>query len=496
MGDFDTLSHKVGYLCENIFTMDSTEIIGREVEREILRRTYDSNENEFVVVYGRRRVGKSFLVNKYFEGMFDFYVTGLYQKPKAFQLSTFSIALAEYSGMEFPSPKCWLTAFSQLKEYLSKKSNEKRILIFIDEMPWFDTPKSDFLAAFEWFWNGWAAQQKNIMMIVCGSATTWITEKLLKNKGGFFNRVTLRMLLKPFTLHETELYLKSRDVNFSRYDIAECYMVMGGIPFYLKQISPSISFNDNIDRMFFGSNPLLAGEFYSLYNTLFKNPEPYMKIVEVLSKKNMGLTRNEIIAASKLPDNGVLTRLLDELCASGIVSAYNFFGSVKKNTVYQLCDFYTLFYFRFIKGQNDKADNFWTLSIDNPSRRAWAGYTFELLCKYHISQLRKAIGISDVQTECSTWFHKEDGGRGCQIDLVILRRDNVINLCEMKFSLGEYAISVDDEVNFRNKIETFRQMTGTKKSLHFTMVTTFRVKKNIHSGIVQKEVTLEDVFSV
>ncbi|MBO7143488.1 MAG: ATP-binding protein [Salinivirgaceae bacterium] len=476
--------------------MDSAEIIGRETEREILKRRYNSNENEFVVVYGRRRVGKSFLVNKYFEGMFDFYVTGLYQKSRDFQLSTFAIALAEYSGMDFPAPKDWLTAFSQLKEYLLKKSKEKRILIFIDEMPWLDTPKSDFLAAFEWFWNGWAAQQNNIMMIVCGSTTTWITKKLLKSKGGFFNRVTLRMLLKPFTLRETELYLKSKGVEFSRRDIAECYMVMGGIPFYLKQISPTISFNNNIDQMFFGTTPLLAGEFNALYSTLFKNPEPYMKIVEALSKKNLGLTRNEIITASKLPDNGVFTRLLDDLCASGIVSAYNFFGSVKKNTIYQLCDFYTLFYFRFIKGQNGRADNFWTLAIDNPSRRAWAGYTFELLCKYHIPQLRKAIGISDVQTECSTWFYKEKKDRGCQIDLVILRRDNVINLCEMKFSSGEYAISADDEANFRNKIETFRQATGTKKALHFTMVTTFGVKKNIHSGIVQKEVTLDEIFSV
>ena len=474
--------------------MDNTEIIGREAERQLLERTYNSSANEFVVVYGRRRVGKSFLINKYFEGMFDFYMTGLYQKPKNFLLSTFAVALEEYSGKSRPVPKNWMTAMQQLKEYLASLSNKKRVLVFIDEMPWLDTPKSDFYAAFEWFWNGWAANQKNIMMVVCGSATSWIVEKILSDKGGFFNRATVRIALKPFTLHETELYLKSNGVDFSRRDIAECYMTMGGIPFYLKQISPALSFNANIDRMFFGASPLLDGEFKALFNTLFKNSEPYMRVVEALSSKNMGLTRKEALAATKMTDNGTFTKLLDDLCTSGIVTAYNYFGSEKKDTVYQLCDFYTLFYFRFIKGRSGRDEHFWTLTLDNPTRRAWAGYTFELLCKCHITQLRKAIGISDVLTECSVWFHKENGGRGCQIDLVIKRRDSVINICEMKFCADEYVIDANDEANFRNKIETFRRVTGTKCSLYFTIITTYGIKSNAHSGIVQKSVTLDDLF--
>ena len=475
--------------------MDNTEIIGREAERQLLERTYNSGANEFVVVYGRRRVGKSFLINKYFEGMFDFYMTGLYQKPKNFLLSTFAVALEEYSGKSRPVPKNWMTAMQQLKEYLASLSNKRRVLVFIDEMPWLDTPKSDFYAAFEWFWNGWAANQKNIMMVVCGSATSWIVEKILSDKGGFFNRATVRIALKPFTLHETELYLKSNGVDFSRRDIAECYMTMGGIPFYLKQISPALSFNANIDRMFFGASPLLDGEFKALFNTLFKNSEPYMRVVEALSSKNMGLTRKEALSATKMTDNGTFTKLLDDLCTSGIVTAYNYFGSEKKDTVYQLCDFYTLFYFRFIKGRSGRDEHFWTLTLDNPTRRAWAGYTFELLCKCHISQLRKAIGISDVLTECSVWFHKENGGRGCQIDLVIMRRDSVINICEMKFCNGEYVIDANDEANFRNKIETFRRATGTKKSLYFTMITTYGIKSNAHSGIVQKNIVLDDLYN-
>ena len=474
--------------------MDSKEIIGREPERQLLKRTYNSGENELMVVYGRRRVGKSFLINKYFEGMFDFYMTGLYQKTRTFLLSTFADILAEHSGERQSVPKNWLEAMSQLKNYLKTKAKKKRLLIFIDEMPWLDTPKSDFYAAFEWFWNGWAANQKNIMMIVCGSATTWITEKLLNNQGGFFNRVTVRLLLRPFTLHETELYLKSRGFNLALREIAECYMALGGIPFYLKQMSPELDYNANIDNLFFAATPRLAGEFNALYHTLFKNPEPYMKLVEILATKNMGLTRGEILAAAKLTDSGAVTALLNDLMTSGIVMAYNYFGAVKKDTIYQLCDFFTLFYFRFVKGVNRRDEKFWTHTIDNPSRKAWADYTFELLCKTHIPQILKAIGISDVLTECSSWFSREKDNRGCQIDLLISRRDHVINVCEIKFSSSEYIISADDEENFRNKIETFRHVSKTKSALHFTMITTFGIKRNVHSGIVQKTIRLDALF--
>lgn len=470
------------------------EIIGREVERKLLDDRMKSGEAEFVIVYGRRRVGKTYLIRQYFGDKLDFSLTGVYNKPRKVQLSNFASALEEVTGQQQDVPKDWFDAFRLLKKHLQNLAQKERIVVFIDEMPWLETPKSDFLASFEWFWNGWGASQSNLMLIVCGSATTWITDKLLSNKGGLFNRCTLRMYLRPFTLKETELYLQSKGINMSRYDIAECYMVMGGIPFYLKQMSPSMTYNANIDNMFFKPNALLSNEFQALYNTLFSNAEQYIRLVEALATKNMGITRGEIVALTKFSDNGVLSRMLDNLIASDFVMAYNYHGSVRKDTLYQLRDFYTLFYFRFLKNRNGRDGNFWSNAIDLPARKAWAGISFELLCKVHIEQLRRALGIGAVLAECSSWFSKGDEGRGCQIDLLIERRDRVTNICEVKFSSGEYVIDANYEMNLRNKIETFRRESHTRNALHLTMITTYGIKRNSHSGIVQSEVVLDDLF--
>lgn len=475
--------------------MDVKDIIGRGREIELLDQCYASKEPELVVVYGRRRVGKTYLIRKYFNDKFDFALTGVYEKPKSVQLSNFAMALEEHSRKQQPVPQNWMSAFSQLKDYLKTKAKQKRIVVFIDEMPWLDTQKSDFLTAFEWFWNGWGSTQNNLMMIVCGSATTWITDKLLSNKGGLFNRATRRMYLLPFSLNETELYLKSKNINWSRYDITECYMAMGGIPFYLKQLSPDLTYTRNIDNVFFRKNALLADEFTHLYSTLFKNSSNYISIVEALSSKMSGLTRNEIIAETKLPDNGGLTKMLDDLINSNLVTAYNYYGSTKHNILYQLSDAYTLFYFRFIKQHYGKDEHFWSNTLDNPQRTAWAGLAFEQVCKTHIQQIRRQIGISAVLCECSSWFSRKTEGRNAQIDLLIDRRDRVINVCEIKFSMAPFTISKDYDMALRNKIETFRQESKTRKALHLTMITTYGVKQNMYSGIVQSQVTMDDLFA-
>lgn len=475
--------------------MNSNEIIGREYEKRLLQERYDSGEAELVIVYGRRRVGKTFLVKKYFENQLDFYLTGVFNCSRQVQLGNFAMALEEYSGDSVSVPTDWTSAFMQLKRFLKSKPQDQRQLVFIDEMPWLATAKSDFLTAFEMFWNGWGATQNNLMLIVCGSATTWITDKLLSNKGGLFNRCTLRLCLSPFTLGETEQYLVSKNINMSRHDIAECYMIMGGIPFYLKQMSSTMPYNANIDNIFFKKNALLQNEFNSLYNTLFSNADTYIRIVEALSVKNMGLTRKEIVQVSKLSDNGVLTKMLDDLIASGLVVAYNYWGSHKKNTLFQICDFFTLFYFRFIKNQPGHDENFWTKTIDNPSRRTWAGLSFEMLCKCHIAQIKRKIGISAVLADTSVWFRRgDDSEPGCQIDLLINRRDHVINVCECKFSMGEYVIDRKYEADIMHKLDSFRKDSKTKSAIHFTMITTYGLARNSHSSIVQSQVSLDDLF--
>lgn len=475
--------------------METNAIIGRDHEIRQLDSCYNSGESEFIILYGRRRVGKTFLIRKHFEGKFDFALTGIHNGTKAVQLGNFTNALEEYSGKAQPLPKTWFEAFNQLKRHLLSL-RKKRLLVFIDEMPWLDTKKSDFLSAFELFWNGWGASQSKLMLIVCGSATTWITDKIFANKGGLFNRATKRIYLKQFTLNETERYLKSRKIHWNRKTIAECYMIMGGIPFYLRQLSPDFTFSENIDAIFFKQRCALWDEYEHLYASLFNSPEPYLQIVEALSKKRKGLTRSEIAKSTKIADSGTLTKILKNLCGSDFIQAYTYFGSNKKNTLYRLTDFYTLFYNRFIKEHYGKDQNYWTRTLTSPAHNTWAGLAFENLCLQHISQIKKQLGISGILCESSSWFLKtEKGEHGAQIDLVIDRSDNVINLCEMKFANDEYEINRDDEEDLRHKVSAFQKHTKTRKALHLTMVTTYGMKRNIYSDIAQSQVTLEQLFT-
>ena len=473
------------------------KIIGRAYEMQLLEQCVQSKESELVVVYGRRRVGKTFLVNQFFKNKYAFKLTGVYHQPTSVQLERFATQMEEYSGYS-TIPENWYKAFDMLKKHLQQTTTQGKKVVFIDEMPWLDTEESNFVAAFEQFWNGWASAEGDILLIACGSATSWMTNKLLANQGGLFNRCGTRLFVRPFTLKETEEYLLSKEIEWTRYDIAECYMIMGGIPFYLKQLSPKWTYTQNIDNVFFKEKGLLWDEFSHLYDTLFKQPENHIAVVEALSKKRMGLTRNEIIKATKLHDNGNLTTILDNLTNNEFIRPYNYFGKKKQDTIYQLTDFYSMFYFSYIKDNYSRDPHYWTNHMDDPSRRSWAGYTFEQLCLYHLDQVKQAIGISAVQCEVSAWFHKsaegEERKRGAQIDLLIDRRDRVINVCEMKFSINEFTINKDYETALRNKMETFREESKTKKALQLTMITTYGVKKNMYSSRVQSEVVLDDLF--
>ncbi len=475
--------------------MNAENIIGRELEMKELQRCLTSNEAEFVVVYGRRRVGKTYLVRHFFGNTFTFQLTGIYNSSREVQLANFALVLQEYTGVAQPAPKNWLEAFGRLREYLSSLKSDRKKVVFIDEMPWLDTRQSDFLAAFEWFWNGWGSGQNDLLLIVCGSATTWITDKLLTNKGGLFNRVTSRIYLHPFTLHETEQMLLANGIRWSRYDVVECYMIMGGIPFYLKMLTPELSYTANIDNLFFKNKARLWDEFPNLYRTLFNNSDAYIQIVEALAGKQMGLTRTEIIAATRLPDNGALTKMLSNLADSDFIRPYNYYGNKRKDITYQLADYYTLFYLRFLKDSFGRDEHYWTNTLDNPSRRAWAGYAYEQVCKDHIRQIKQRLGIGAVLSEQSSWFSRDADDRA-QIDLLIERRDRVINVCEIKFSISEFVIDKDYDRCLRSKLDAFRRQSKTNKALHLTMMTTYGVKQNMYSGLVQSEVTMDDLFAM
>ena len=478
--------------------MREPRLIGRNDECRRLDRCLERQEAQLIVVQGRRRVGKTFLINHFFNNRFDFKLTGEFKAPKANQLENFVMELNRRTHLDYDTPDSWKDAFEMLGSYLSSLPDGEKHIVFFDEIPWMDTPKSGFLSAFEYFWNDFGSAMDHLVFIVCGSATAWITDNIEQNKGGLFNRKTCSLFLQPFCLEETAEYLHMIGIDWSEYDIAQCYMILGGIPYYLSFLNPAETLNENVDNLFFRKSAELADEFDHLFRTLFSNSNDYISIVSLLSQKRYGMTLAEISRKGKLTLNGNLSAKINQLVKSGFICANQLFGQKKKDIRYQLSDYFTLFYFRFVREHYAKDEHFWSHLNDNPSRHAWAGLTFELLCKDHLDQIRQKLGISGVLTETSSWrSHAADGTddlNRAQIVMVIDRRDHIISLCEIKYSMNEFEIDKAYDLNLRNKISAFRQETGTNKTLQVVMITTYGVKKNKYSNIVSGQVILEDLF--
>ena len=388
----------------------------------------------------------------------------------------------------------WMEAFQQISEVV-EKSKQKKKVIFIDELPWFDTARSRFIQALEHFWNSWASSRKDILLIVCGSAASWMINTLINNRGGLHNRITQRMKIEPFTLRECEDFLNNKKILFPKYHVIQLYMVLGGVPFYWDEIKKGLSASQNIDQLCFEPNGFLVGEFNKLFKSLFAKAERHEAIVMALAKKSKGLTREEISAETKLPTGGSLTQLLEELEESGFIRKYIPFGKKERNSLYQLGDFFSLFHTKFIKGQKRFDKNHWEKMVDNPKQKAWGGYAFEQVCLTHSEQIKKALGISGVSTEESAWKSTQSKD-GAQIDLVIDRRDGVINLCEMKFSTDLFTIDKKYDSELRNKVEAFRTETHTKKALFLTMITTYGLKENSYSLNVQNDLKMDVLFEM
>lgn len=477
--------------------MGKKKIIGRIEEQEKLDLCMESDRAQLIVVYGRRRVGKTFLINEYFNNNFAFKLTGTYGKKKEVQLENFAFELNRKSKNMQDIPTNWREAFSRLRDYLELLRADEKQVVFFDELPWLDNPKSDFLSTFEWFWNDWASTMDNLVFIVSGSATSWMDEKIANNKGGLFNRLTRKLFLKPFKLYEVEEYLINHNIRWSRNDIVRLYMIMGGIPYYLSLLNAKLSLSQNIDNLFFAEGGELWDEFEHLYNTLFSNSENYIKVVDALSQKRGGMTRAELVIKTKLKNNGDLSLILKNLELSGFIRISNFYKKKKKDAIFQLRDYYTAFYMRYIKDNYGRDEHFWSHSTDNPSRRAWEGLTFEQVCRDHIPAIKHKLGISGVLSEESSWFVRSKDGEvdsGAQIDLLIHRGDRVITICEIKFSNGQYTITKDYDLNLRNKIEAFKLATKCTESIQLVMISTYGVKKNEYSSIIQNEVVMDDLF--
>ncbi|TAM99084.1 MAG: ATP-binding protein [Chitinophagaceae bacterium] len=473
--------------------------VGREAEKALLEDIFNSGEAELVAVYGRRRVGKTFLIRSIYKEHIVFEFTGMHEAGLFEQLENFSRALqaAMKSAIPPEAPANWSKAFRFLQDFLTPHLSQKRAVIFFDEFPWIHTPKSRFLQAFEHFWNTWASRQPGLIAVICGSAASWMIRNVVNNKGGLHNRITHKIRLLPFTLYETELFLRSRKINLDRYQQLQLYMAMGGIPQYLKNVRAGESAAQNIDRMCFSKDGILKEEFGNLYRSLFDNSDTHIAIIKALAVKKQGLSRKEIIAACGLTSGGTTTKLLDELLESGFIHVYIPFDKNSKEGIYNLADEYSLFYLRFIENKRASGKGTWTKLSSGSSWESWSGMAFERICLKHVAQIKQALGISGVLSEESVWRYKAGkNSNGAQIDLLIDRRDHCINVCEIKYSLGEFAITKGYANALKNKIDVFRQQTKSRKSLFLTMITTYGVKRNIYyAGLVQNEIMMDQLFA-
>ena len=471
-----------------------SELIGRKEYIRDFDDLYKSGKSEFVVVYGRRRVGKTFMINQIFKDKFTFYHTGLSplelenDQLAEKQLQNFCSSLKHYK-VDFDSiPKDWFEAFDILRDHLSAISNGERQVVFIDEIPWLDTPRSGFITAFEHFWNGWGAQQDNLMLIVSGSATSWISNKLIDNHGGLYNRITAEFYLKPFTLGECEEFYRSNNIMFDRLTQIQSYMVFGGIPYYLSLINKRYSLSQNIDLLLFNRKGQLRDEFNRLFDSLFINPDDYKKVVRYLAKKKEGFLRKEIAEGTGIPYGGGLTTILKTLEISNFISAYTNFNASSRQTYYKLSDNFLIFYITFVEDKSN-GENFWTSYSLSPRLNTWRGLAFERVCFAHIKNIKQKLGIAGVDTICAPWRNDK-----AQIDMLISRADGVINLCDIKYYDSEFEISKDDDQSLRNKIANLMEHINKNQSLHLTIIASSGLKRNIYSNMVQSVVIGDDLF--
>ena len=471
-------------------------IIGRKAETALLKQISEDDVSHFAAVYGRRRIGKTFLIRETFGYRFTFQHTGLSGGSMKEQLYSFDSSLKDAGFSVGKKSANWIEAFEKLKD-LIRNSSEKKKIIFIDELSWMDTPRCDLMMALESFWNGWASARKDIVLIVCTSATSWMLNKVIHNKGGLYNRLTEKIHLDTFDLSECEEYIRYYGLSLNRSQILQYYMIFGGVPYYWSFLQKGMSLPQNIDRILFSKEAPLKDEFKYLYASIFRNSAPYIKIIEQLGKKKAGMTRQEIASSAGLSESGALTTMLEELESCGFIRKYTSFGMKKKNAVYQLMDFFTLFYLRFM--DNEPCDeHFWSNQINTPAVNTWLGLAFERVCLEHIGEIKQSLGISGILSRVNSWYCSADADKGIfgsQIDLLIVRNDRVINLCEMKYSGAEYIMSEKVEQAMRRKAHDLASVTGTKYAIYPTLITTYGLVENSHSGNLQAVVTMNDLFN-
>ena len=474
------------------------KILGRQEEKKLLRAALQSKEAELLVIYGRRRIGKTFLIRNFYAQQLVFEFTGAFEAGLQDQLGYFAKALQDAMVTDIPPavPANWPQAFEYLTAFLKTVPERRPAVLLFDEFPWIHTPRSGFLSSFEHWWNSWASRQPHLKVVLCGSAASWMIQHIINSKGGLHNRITRAPIrLLPFTLGETKQYLESRGIRIKSYQLLQLYMALGGVPHYLKQVQKGEGVHQTIDRLFFAPHAMLKTEFSNLYQSLFKDASQHEGIVRALASRPEGLNRSEILKACGLTDGGGTTRLLDELEQSGFISHYLPFEKTTRDTIYKLTDEYSLFYLRFAERTRATGAGTWEKMAGTSSVVSWGGLAFESICQKHRQKIIQALGIKALTVAAPWRYRSGTNDAGAQIDLLLDRNDGYIHLCEIKFAKGLFTIDKSYATELQAKEAIFQAQTKTKKNIFLTFISTNGVKKNrYYDQLVQNEVTMEDLF--
>jgi AAA+ ATPase superfamily predicted ATPase len=468
--------------------------IGREAETQRLTEILEADEPAFIAVYGRRRVGKTYFLKQKLAPWLVFEMSGMYKGTLQQHLAEFAEKLAAAKKLSLPiaPPASWLDAFKLLITALEEMPRKKKKAIFLDELPWLNTPKSGFLTALEYFWNSWASMRPDVTLVVCGSAASWMIKHIIRNKGGLHNRITHQIKIQPFSLYETEDFISQTGSRMDRYQMLQLYMAFGGIPHYLKEVKAGKSATQIIDEVCFSPQGLLKDEFVPLYESLFSNASVHMQVIRTLAKKLKGMSRSELIAATGLPNAGSTTRVLEELEQSDFIMKMYPFGKLKRDALYRVTDLFSIFYMRFMESGKTSGKGAWQTASQTPAVRTWSGYGFESLAMLHLHQIKEALGIAGVYTEAASWQHKEPGA---QIDLLIDRADHVINICELKYASLPYTITKTEAEKSTNRMQIFQKVTNTKKTVWPVLVTPFGCDNTDKwPGLYPSVITMDDLF--
>jgi len=477
-------------------------MIGRIKEQDILRNAFESRRSEFVAVFGRRRIGKTYLIKEMFGDIFTFYATGILDKQGGMkaQLDNFNGEIANFGGAHLPVARDWRSAFSNLNKLVEQSGNKGKKVIFLDEVPWMATMHSDFLPALDYFWNRWASSRKDVLLIICGSATSWVIDNIVNDRGGLHNRLTKQIPLPPFSLKECEEYCRAEGIVMTRHQMVEAYMIFGGVPYYWSLMDPRYDLYHNVDQMYFAENAPLRNEYQNLYRSLFRNAGSHILVAEALAAKNKGLTRSEIIETTGLSNGGGLSSVLSQLEQCGFIRSYLSYGKKEQDKLYQLTDPFTVFHVRFRDGQNMWNDNYWLKYSLSPDHSSWSGFAFERVCLLHIPQIKQKLGVAGVMANVYAWQEKPGKGdppgrRGAQIDLVLDRSDRVANACEIKYLDKEYEIDREEYMKLINRRAAFEKTVRKTVSVRTTIVTTFGVKRNRCAMEFPSVVVMDDLFT-